>query len=39
MMAIGSARIKANSLKIQFGILSGPVALWVWSALSLLQTS
>jgi hypothetical protein len=26
MMAIGSARIKANSLRIQFGILSGPVA-------------
>jgi hypothetical protein len=29
MMAIGSARINANSLRIQFGILSGPVALWV----------
>ena len=29
MMAIGSARIKANSFRIRFGILSGPVALWV----------
>jgi hypothetical protein len=28
MMAIGSARIKANSFRIRFGILSaGPVAL------------
>jgi hypothetical protein len=25
MMAIGSARIKANSFRIQFGILSGPL--------------
>jgi hypothetical protein len=39
MMAIGSARIKANSFRIRFGILSGPVALWIWSAQSLLQTS
>jgi hypothetical protein len=29
MMAIGSARIKANSFRIRFGILSGPVALWI----------
>jgi hypothetical protein len=29
IMAIGSARIKANCFRIQFGILSGPVALWV----------
>jgi hypothetical protein len=29
MMAIGSARIKANSFRIRLGILSGPVALWV----------
>jgi hypothetical protein len=29
MMAIASARIKANSSEIGLGILSGPVALWV----------
>jgi hypothetical protein len=39
MVAIGSARIKANSFRIRFGISSGPVALWVGSAQSLLQTS
>ena len=35
MVAIGSARIKANSFRIRFGISSGPVAVWVGSAQSL----